>query len=165
MDCKVKEEYSDIFKENALRLKKASKKSAKFGYFYNTLSLFCDFLANKSTIGLRLRKAYKSGDKKTLESLKNEILVCEKKLAKFLNAYRYQWYLENKPFGFDIIDGRIGFLNNRMHTAYLTVKDYLQGRIKNIPELEEEIQPWHGSNIDDPICIGNWTELASVNGY
>ena len=165
VDCKVKEEYSDIFKENALRLKKASKKSAQFGYFYNTLSLFCDFLANKSTIGLRLRKAYKSGDKKTLESLKNEILVCEKKLAKFLNAYRYQWYLENKPFGFDIIDGRIGFLNNRMHTAYLTVNDYLQGRIKNIPELEEEIQPWQGTNIDDPICIGNWTELASVNGY
>lgn len=165
VDSMVKEEYANKYKEDAIKLKKAAKKSAKFGYFYNSLSLLCDFLANKATIGYRLRKAYKSGDKKTLKVLSDEILVCEKKLARFLKAYRYQWYLENKPFGFDIIDGRIGFLNNRIKTAYLTVKDYLEGKIEKIPELEEEILPWHGCDVNDPICIGNWTELASVNGY
>ena len=40
---------------------------------------------------------------------------------------------------------------------YIKMKTYLY--------QEEEILPWHGCDVDDPICIGNWTELASVNGY
>ncbi len=162
---KVKLEYSDRFAEITRQLKAASHKSEKFGYVYKSLQLLSDFLINKSTLGLRLRNAYKEKNIKELHGFLSEIKLCQKKLSKFLEAYREQWDKENKPFGFDILDGRIGFLNNRLNTAYIRLKDYLDGKIKSIPELEQKILKWNDSTEDDPTYIGNWTELASVNGY
>jgi hypothetical protein len=164
-DGKVKLEYSDKYIEIAKQLKTASRKSKKYGYVYKSLQLLSDFLINKSTIGVRLRKAYKDKNTAVLRELLEEIKTCEKKLNKFLEVYRIQWDIENKPFGFDILDGRMGFLNNRIKTAYNRLKDYLDGRLESIPELEQEILPWHDSTADDPTYIGNWTELASINAY
>ena len=41
----------------------------KFDYLYQTLGELCLFLSIKSTIGLKLRQAYKNKDKKTLKIL------------------------------------------------------------------------------------------------
>lgn len=162
-DGKVKEEYSLHFEKVMKLLKSASKKSKKYGYVYNSLSLLSDFLINKATIGLRLRKTYKEGKKELFIPFLSELKLLEKKLKKFLEAYRYQWYKENKPFGFEIIDGRIGFLTNRIKTAYLTISDYIEGKIDTIQEFEEDILPWHETDVDEPTLIGYWREVCSPN--
>lgn len=164
-DSKVKEEYSEHFKEVAKKLNKASKQSKKYGYVYKTLAALSDLLANKATIGLRLRKTYKNGDKESLIPFLNEIKLCIKKLDKFLEIYRIQWHTQNKPFGFEIIDGRLGYLRNSMNTAYLTIKDYLDGKIEIIAQLEEDILPWHDTDIDDATLIGYFEEIASTNTF
>lgn len=164
-DGMVKEEYSTHFEKTYRQLRRGARASRKYGYVYETLAALSKLLIHKATIGVRMRKAYQNGDKEALKGILSELRICSADLRKFLEAFRKQWRIENKPFGFDVIDGRLGFLGNRLATAYLTLRDYLEGRSDSIPELEEEILPWHGLDVDEPTLIGNWTELASVNNY
>ena len=74
-----------------------------------------------------------------------------------------QWDIENKPFGFDVIDGRLGFLANRLETAYLKLNQYLAGKVKSIPELEVEILPWQNQTTEEEFLMGNWSEVSTPN--
>ena len=69
---------------------------------------------------------------------------------------------ENKAQGFDVIDGRLGYLNNRLITAYNLVEDYLDKKINSIPELEEKIVAFD-DNDDSIINANSWAFAASVN--
>ena len=53
----------------------------------------------------------------------------------FYKAFRNQWYILNKPHGFDIQDIRIGGLITRMKSCLNRLCDYRDGKIDNIPEL------------------------------
>lgn len=165
LDSRVKLTFDEQFHEHAQTLKKMAKKSLHYGYVYQTLADFCDFLAVKATLGKRLREAYQTKDVTGLEDGLERLRLAEKKLTKFLESFRFQWHRENKPFGFEIIDGRIGFLRNRLLTAYQTVNDYLQKKIDAIPELEVTILPWQDYDDDEPRFINNWNEFASPNVY
>ena len=62
-----------------------------------------------------------------------------KYLNKFYAAFRYQWYKENKPYGFEVQDARLGGLMQRLKNARQILKDYVNGKLDQIPELEEEV--------------------------
>ena len=52
---------------------------------------------------------------------------------------------ENKPFGWEIQDARLGGLMQRLKTCHNRLIAYLRGDLERIEELEEEILPWSGS--------------------
>ena len=52
------------------------------------------------------------------------------------NAFRKQWYHENKTFGFSAQEIRIGGMKERLRSAALRVEDYLAGGCDRIEELE-----------------------------
>jgi hypothetical protein len=162
-DKLVKLSYSEHFLKVAKELRKASRKSKKYSYVFKSASLLSDFLSSKSTIGVRLRDTYKNSSKEELKPFIKELRLLKIKLSRFLKAYRYQWHKENKSSGFDVIDGRIGFLNARIDTAIIKIKAYLNNEIDLIEELEEEILPWHGKIEDDGTLIGYWNEVCSPN--
>ena len=85
-----------------------------------------------------------------------------KKLEKFKSSFFNQWLIENKIQGFDVVDGRLGYLKNRLITTLKLVDDYVNNRIKEIPELKENIIA-NGSD-DDSLCDNSWAMIASVNG-
>lgn len=68
----------------------------------------------------------------------------------------------NKIQGFDVIDGRLGYLKNRLETTLKFVDNYLNNRIKDIPELKENIIT--NGNDDAPLSDNSWAMIASVNG-
>ena len=86
-----------------------------------------------------------------------------KKLDIFTESMRYQWMKENKSFGFDVTDGRLGFLRNRMKTAKLEVLQYVNNELDRIEEFEKEIYNFENIDPEEDLCCNTWSFIASVN--
>ena len=86
-----------------------------------------------------MRKAYQSGEKSALKSCLKELSKIEKRVQAFYKAFYVLWHTENKPHGWEVQDARLGGLIQRLKTCKLRIKEYLQGKIGGIAELEEEI--------------------------
>lgn len=154
-DDQVKEGFNKNYEAHATTLEQAAKESEKYSYIYTTLSKLCSCLSIKAELGYQLRKAYKAGDKEMMDKIVNkdipELLV---RLEDFHETHRAQWYKENRSTGFDVIDGRMGYLTNRLKSARLMVNKYLKGEIDKVEELEATILPYNG--FDYEICWNHW---------
>ena len=97
----------------------------------------------KYDLGLRLRTAYKAGDKATLEKIaKEDYPLAIRRLDAFMKAVEKQWLWENKSAGLDVQHIRLGGVKTRLEYCRKTLLSYLAGDMDAIPELEAEIQPW-----------------------
>ena len=74
-----------------------------------------------------------------------------------------QWNLENKPFGFDILDQRLGGVANRLQTARRRLLAYLAGDAESIPELEEKRLYRDCRPEDSDLPLASWTLWSEVN--
>lgn len=161
-DTRVKYEYEEKYHEHYLTLKKMIKRSDKFGYVYKCYSSMCDFLSIKVSLGKRIREQYQNKD---IDGLKESVLRIKKaikKLDTFITDYHIQWNIENKTFGYEIQDGRFGYLKQRMNTAIELINKYINKEIDSIPELEENILPYNGAKDEDPHCYNVWSQIVSV---
>lgn len=127
------------WKRYAKALKVCAGRSKKLSYLFNVYALLADFLSVKAGLGIRLRMAYELQNKKELESLKTIVQKASEKLNLFYIGYKELWYSENKPFGFEVQEIRIGGLMLRLRSCYETIENYLSGKISRIEELEEPL--------------------------
>ncbi|MCQ2742125.1 MAG: beta-N-acetylhexosaminidase [Bacilli bacterium] len=161
-DWHVKPHFAKQYAEYAKALLKASEESEQLGYAYKTLSLLCDVLSIKVDLGTRIRKAYKANDKAELKAIVDrDVEPLMEKLDALNEAHRCQWNKENKQFGFDVIDGRMGFLKNRILTARKQVYDYVEGKVERLEELETEIRPYNDHEYE--VCWNQWVTTVTVN--
>ena len=143
IDYTVKEGAGERYVEFANQLYATAKKSRKYGYVFDAAAKLCDVLAIKYELGLRTRKAYEAGDKAELERLaKNEYVKVEKLIKIFGKAFEKQWFMDNKPHGFDVQDHRIGALVYRTDACRRRILDYVNGKIDCIEELDEKLLPF-----------------------
>lgn len=162
-DLQVKDDFARNYSEFAVILEKASKESHKYSQVYKTLSLLCSALSIKADLGVRLRKAYKGKDQQTLKTIANKDIPLLIKLIDLLNVnFRNQWISENRLFGFDVVDGRLGYLKNRLETTRAIVNQYIGKKIDKIEELETDILPFNGHDYE--VCWNWWIQTASVHG-
>lgn len=161
-DCQIKPGFGEAYGEYAVTLDKASKESEKYGYVYKNLSLLCSVLELKTTLGMDARKAYKEGDKETLKKIAKDIIPeTVRRLEIFNESMREQWMRENRPFGFDVVDGRAGYLRSRLNTAKIEIEQYLNGELDKIEELETEILKY--DNYDYEIVWNWWLHNVTVH--
>ena len=120
-----------------------------FGYMFDTLAKLCVFLTDKCDVSLRARRYYLDGDKEALADMADNIIpTMISELDDFIVAFRNQWYLENKTFGFSTQELRLGGLRERLKSAALRLADYADGRIDRIEELEQPVLSFNGKNYD-----------------
>ncbi|MBR5472384.1 MAG: hypothetical protein IKU82_00190, partial [Clostridia bacterium] len=156
-----KAEYSDKYISIARKLKYASKRAGEYSYLFDTLSSLCDVLAIKVDICTRTREAYSNNDKAQWDLLITDYKKMIKLTKVFYNKFRDQWYIENKPHGFDVQDIRLGGLILRMQSCLDRLVLYRDGKIDSIPELEEKIVPI----TDKIINYNSWRNTVSANMF
>ena len=123
------------YKEFAEKLEPHTK-HPEFGYLFEIAKTLCELLVYKYTLGVRTREAYKKGDvKEVIERYKK----CEELLANFYQAMKKRWNIEEKPFGFEVIDVRLGGLKQRLIHCREVLEQFANGEIETIEELEVEI--------------------------
>lgn len=139
----------------------------KFGYIFDTLSSLCRLLSKKCDLSMNIRKAYNEDDKDSLNKISAEdIPAIINLLDDFIAVFRKQWYLENKTFGFDVHELRLGGLKERLLSTALRLKDYTAGNINRIEELEQQVLYFdcRDENLQRPLNISynNWGKIATA---
>lgn len=143
LDYTVGEGGCEYFAECESKLLAVAKKSRKYGYLFDNAAKLSGVLKYKYDLGVKTRRAYKAGDKEELRRLaNNEYVAISKALTAFIKAFEKQWMLENKPYGFEVQEIRLGGLMKRTESCRRRLLDYADGKIDAIPELSEEILPY-----------------------
>lgn len=138
----------------------------EWGYLFRTAAALCDVLAVKCDLGARTRATYDAGDKAALGKLINAYDTVYEKLNVFYEAYRDQWYRENKGSGFEIQDIRLGGLKQRIRHCRKMLEDYISGKTERIGELEEVQLDFSGAGEDfqkKPVMENRWGRIVSAN--
>lgn len=131
--------------EKCTEILKNSESLKDLDYLREYAIMLSEMLAIKGDLGIRLKKAYDSKDRKALEIILSEI----EKLIDLIEKIHYKfgeiWLKNNKAFGLDRSDLRFGGLRARTERAYMRLLYYLEGRIEKIEELEIERLSYNGS--------------------
>lgn len=138
-DPVVEKEGVIDYSSHVEKLKSARKEAKEFSYLFDSAISLCKALQLKYDLGVRTRKAYKSGDKKQLKKLSCEYFETAKRVKKFTDDFRTLWFKENKAFGWEIQEIRLGGLKARIEECGSRLKNYASGRLDRIDELEEEV--------------------------
>jgi hypothetical protein len=132
-------ETAKAFSENAVKLEALADHSVH-GYLYETMAKLCRVLELKAELSLDIRNAYKANDREALNKAANEIIPeCITRLESFVEAFRRQWYYENKTFLFANQEIRLGGLKERLYSTAARINEYLAGEVEKIEELEQPV--------------------------
>ncbi|RIX52379.1 beta-N-acetylhexosaminidase [Paenibacillus nanensis] len=134
------EAYKEHYYRSAALLKAAAGRNPEWSVLFETQAALCSLLELKAVAGIEIREAYRSGNKEEL-AIYVEMLLPELKARteRFMNVYKKQWMQENKIFGLDVFDLRMGGLLQRIETAMARISQYLGGGVSHLEELEEPI--------------------------
>jgi hexosaminidase len=131
--------YNRHYRESAQRLSECAGRNPQFENVFAMLSKLSSALEIKCDLGVRLVKAYLSGDRELMACISDkDIAILHDRVSELHQAFREQWMSENKVFGFDVQDIRFGGLLARLKAAQGRINDYLEGKIGSIEELEQE---------------------------
>ena len=161
-DKTVKPEYSKKYASYLPLIKKAQEESKYYAYLYKNTYDLLELLSEKVDLGVRLRKAYQEKNNKELTQLRDkDIPHIIGLLDQFKKSFKERWDKENRSFGYEVMDGRLGFLRNRLETTIEVVDKYLNHKIEKIDELEEEILPWSTQVKDDELFVWKWDMIVT----
>ena len=118
-------------------LKDAAAEAGEFSYIFKTLSVLCSALAIKGELGLKTRKAYRERNREALLALTGEYEEAARRVQAFHEAFCDLWLRENKPFGLEVQEARIGGVILRLRSAKSRILRYLNDETEKIDELEE----------------------------
>ncbi len=167
LDSTVKEGVTTEYVAHAKTLASYAKHSKRYAYLFETASALCDVLANKYDLGRRTRIAYQAKDRKTLKALADEYSAAIQKIEVFYERFATLWYTENKGYGFEVHDQRLGGLIWRMKACQRRVYAYVEGTIERIDELEEKLLDFlgNGERLNNEVTPGfnGWGRTVSPN--
>lgn len=155
--------YQDLFKGFDV----LAKRDSQFSYLFYCAAELCRVLGQKATFGKRLYSAYQRKENTAIKELSVELHEIKQNMMRFHTALRERWFLENKSFGFEVLDVRIGGLIVRTDTVNKLLEDYLEGRIDKIYELEEKrIALWKGDLTENQLYApyhNDWKAIYTSN--
>ena len=133
----------------------------EFGLLFDPLGKLCPVLSRKCDLTIRIRNAYLADDRETLKQIASgEIGQIIEDLEAYTEAFRKQWYNENKPHGFAVQEIRLGGLRERLNSARCRLQIYLAGEIERIDELHEPICTVAGNPYNEEA-----TQYTSFNSW
>lgn len=130
------------YAEYAQQLHETGKRMGQYTYLFENLEALCWALDIKAELGLRTRDAYIRGDKEALRALIGDYEQAQERIKRFRDTLRTVWMRDNKPYGWDIQEMRLGGLRARLQDGAQRIQEYLDGTCGSIPELEEVLLPY-----------------------
>ena len=165
-DKHIGADYPETYAKYALYLAEASGRNPEWRYMFDNSAALCRYLSEKLGLALKLKAAYDSGDKTELKRLRDgELEATFAAFEQFFETFRTQWYTENKTFGFEVEDLRLGGLRSRFITMMRRIDEYLAGKLDELPELAEERLrlDCRGEDAKPDIHCNKWVFAATTN--
>ncbi|MBO5067670.1 MAG: beta-N-acetylhexosaminidase [Clostridia bacterium] len=162
-----------VYGEIAQKLSKHAV--GEWGYLFDYEAKLCNALEIKYELGVTTKKLYDKKDKKALINLVNDSYIpLISRIEEFYDSYSNRWYKENKAFGLEVQDIRIGGVLQRLKTCIKRLLDFANGVIEKIDELEEyancnmftddDYAPGaRGEVPGEPIYYNLWSKIVSTS--
>ncbi len=113
--------------------------SGAAGFIFDVPEKLCSVLKLKADMGIRITGYYREQNLNELAKIAwDDLPQLYGKVVQLRDAHRKQWIDTCKPFGWEVLDIRYGGLLNRIDTAAVRIKDFVEGRLPVIEELLEE---------------------------
>lgn len=148
LDENTRDGVGDTYKGLFLIFKQLADRDSQFAYIFQSYKSLCDVLTQKATFGKRLYASYHAKKQKEIPNYIAEITEIAEKMEQFYLDFRTLWLKENKGFGFEISDVRIGGMIQRAKSVKKTLQAYLDRDIAEIEELEVERLNYFGGQRD-----------------
>ncbi len=155
-DTVVNKDAAADYKKHAETLYEYAKGS-NYAYIFESEAALCELLSVKYDLGMRARAAYAAGDKDALGAIIGDFDRASKLLDAFYKKFKSLWMKENKPFGFEVQDIRLGGLMRRLCTAREKIAAYVNGEIECIEEYDIELI--------DHVRPGTRGKMPHINNY
>lgn len=165
-DSTVKGDESEYYKKLKEKHAHNVSRNGEYGYLFNVQEKLCAVLEDKFCVGVKLRKAYQNKDREELIRSLAILQGLPKKVKDFYLAVKVMWSKENKPFGFEVQQHRLGGLIFRIDECAEKLEKYLSGDIESIDELETELLDVTGNEKlfnQKPIHDSCWSSIISVS--
>ena len=142
-DSLVPEDVEAFYAQAARELARVESIAGEYAGLFRTQKTLSMLLEKKAALGRNIKRAYDSGDREQLRQITEyEIPQLLERLDTFADALVEQWMAENKAFGFEVQDLRLGGLRRRVQQTEKRLRDYLNGATERIEELEGERLPF-----------------------
>ena len=164
-DFTVSDALPALYGDYAKRLG-AAINGRRFDYLFRFMTKLLEVLSVKCDLGIRLRKAYDTGDHQALRYFAEEEFPMLIGLVEELyEDYRIQWLTDNKPFGLEVQENRFGGLLLRLRSCKDRLEDLLAGRIMRIEELEAKQEVFLEDSVGKAINFNNFGMTYTVGGH
>ena len=112
-----------------------------FAYYH----CLAQVLSEKADLGVKIKAAYDAHDLSTLQSISEEkIPHIITQMWKLKDLREDLWMEDGKPFGYELIDLRLGGVLIRLESCSRRLEKYMQGALPKLEELEGERLPYFG---------------------
>lgn len=162
-DCHTDSTYPSYYENVSKKMHTLSKKCEDTSYYFQTLEQLSKILSLKSRLGVTLRLAYQKNDICALKKCARDIKKIIHLLDTFISSFRNQWFLENKTYGFDVQELRLGGLKERSYSCLQRLNLYINGKIRQIEELEEKSLPYISNRENKDVFINFYNRIVSYN--
>lgn len=165
-DCHVDMSFKSHYRHCAEEFRAIAQKGGEYACMFRTLALLSEVLAKKATLGLEAKAAYDGEDKAALLQTADICIKTAGLVEQFRHALKDQWFQENKAFGFEVLDIRLGGLMERLKSCAARMADYAEGKITCIEELEETRLPILTDDKGQPlspVCDNIWREMVTAS--
>jgi hypothetical protein len=161
-DLPVAAHYAQL----AERFRVDQQQNGPWGFVFAVAEALAQTLALKATLTPDLQDAYQRGDDRAMRQLCTERLPeVRRRVEALRQAHREQWLLTYKPWGWEVLDGRYGWLLSRLASAEQRLQDQLAGRCLRLEELEAPRQTFATPAPGDRWPrISLWSRIVSA-GY
>ncbi len=151
----------------ALRYEGYASEDGAFTSLWKFYALLADVLAKKCVWHEQASQAVISHNtalaKQLADGLSSAIDAVETLRAAWLSL----WNATNKPYGFEVIDGRLGAVAARLDTARRRMRAFAAGECDTIPELAEPALPYTrrpDGTLDGSYHVGEIFSACKIDG-
>lgn len=160
-DLPRNEEYIPYYEELAAKFEAFARENEPMHLQLEAYACMARALVLKCRWRMVAAPAVRNGDRqaaKELLSLAEENLEALRALRR---AWYNQWMAVNKPFGFEVLDIRLGGAIARFETARDRMAEFAQGLLEDIPELREEKLPYQTDEEGQYVCRNLWAHMVT----
>ena len=152
------------FRQDALAIEEALPRLSAWSELFECQRKLAVVLSLKTDLAGAIRSSYDQADLRSVvdhyASLCGELLSS---IESFHESFSKQWMTENKVFGLDTMDLRIGGLLQRVKRARQRLLAYGRGEIDRIEELEEELLVFNDFMGEGATSANQWQLLATAS--
>lgn len=127
--------------------------------FYTALARF---LSRKCLWHEKAADTVRSGDRPAAARLADTVPAACEALEELRSVWRRLWESTNKPYGFEIIDVRLGGVRARLTTAAEKLREFAAGERDDIPELTSPTLIYKRRPDGRMDCTNTMAEIASA---